>query len=147
LLWDIVVPESADVQPSASGPGRLRVAARGDVIVLAHAAGSVVYGDGDARAISADWAIDASGSSLQLVRRGEIDVLAGRAPPALEERITRNGSSLGMLGPSGELQVTLPEAAVQFTEDQSGVLLRALLPAGAVAAVSVAFVAATDNRY
>lgn len=145
VLWEIAVHECAALHPSALGPGRLSVAARGNVVVLEHAAGLVVFGaDPEPRVWPAGWAVDASSPSLQLVGPEGTHPLAGSAAPALAQRVTHGGASVGILGASGEQVVTLPAAAVRFAGDDPGVFLRADL---AASDPPCTLLAATDNRY
>ena len=146
LLWEIAALDCAELHPAAFGPGRLLIASRGNVVLLEHAAGLVVFGDGpEPSALPAGWTIDASVPTLQLVALGQPPrVLAGRAPPTLGERITREGGSIDVLGPSGEVLVRLPESALTNGGEEGGVFLHADL---AASEPRCTLVAATDNRY
>ena len=150
-LWEVGIDEAGTLHPSAIGPGRLLVAARGNVLVLEHLGGLVVYGDRPDPFALPGWSVDASGNYLQVSALGQpTKVLFGSAPPALEQRVTWNSSrgSIRILGPAEELLAEVPDQGVQLANGVGGVFLRGEFAAGLGGATRpFTLVAATDNRY
>jgi hypothetical protein len=151
-VWELSISDGAAVHPIAFGRARLLAAARGNVLVLEHSAGLVVFGTAaEPEVLGTDHCLDESGEALRLVLPdGSIRWLRGSPPPAVEDRVAFDPSrgSIRVFGPRRELLAELPRVSVTLDGGANGLFLHASFPRG-LGTVRRPFhlLMPTDNRY
>ena len=152
-VFEVQVAEASLLHASGVGRGVLYVAEVGNLLVLEHQAGLVLWGTGaEAEVLPPDHRLDSSGAELRVLLPDQrLRVLKPGAPPPLDERVAFNDrrGSIRVFGPRRELLAELPRERVRLAGGAQGVFLSADFPQGVSArdARPLSLLMAAQNRY